>query len=219
MKKSYSGRELQKKIRIGGIAFICLLIAVMAYRSSNRSSIIGAGEIISDANTTDSSPVGSGKESRLHLQDFHRVEVKDGKPSWEVRAKEAKFFAEENLTHVNDANLIFYREKNSKINVSAQVATLHHGASEEGNSTSSTASLGKAELEGNLIILVDDSVTIKSDYALYDAVKGEIVAPNDVVIEGPQFTVSGKGLRFTIDSQEIELIENVQSRFEKKSDV
>ncbi len=205
--QSYSDR--QKRARLFfislGVVFILALTSVVLSRSRERRSIIGLEGSLGADSPTQSSQSGelSQSGSELHLQDFHRVEVKDGVPAWEIRAKDARYFAEAGLTHVNDATVTIFRDKRSKIMLRSNAAKLYLQGQ----------ALQKAEMEGGIQVLIDNSLQVRTEFAAYDSVKGEITSPDKVEITGSGFELRGVGMVIKVDSREISLLEEVDSSF------
>ena len=184
-----------------GYLVFCVLIS-----SADRKSLLSASALSSDNPIFGMEP---GIGSRLQLKDFHRVEVKDGRTVWEVRAKEAKYYAGDSVSHVDDAMVKIYRADNSSVHLSSNSARLHL----EGTA------LGRAELEGNVTVLVDNSMRIYTDFAVYDSGVREINAPGHVEIKGEGYAVKGSGLDVAIDKDVLHLSEDVNSMFRPESDV
>ena len=189
-----------------GIATTFLLsMAMVAYvRSSGRKSVI-VGAATSDYNEGlfDALEEKSDRSGKLELQDFHRVEVRDGKPAWEVIAKNARYFPDEEVTHVNQANVTIYREDGEPVSISSRAAKLHL----------SEGALRKAELEGGVRVLAQSNVRIDAEYAVYDLQRKQILVPEAVEITGDGFEVRGIGLEFEIDKQIVKLQKQVYSFF------
>lgn len=199
--------KLVRYFILGGLlSFVLFLFISLVSRSQNRSSILGPTAVFTAAQGDQSVATNvQDASSKLHLQEFHRVEVKDGRPVWEVRASEAKHFPEDNLIHVNQAALTVYRRGESPIEVRSKAARL----------LANGASLTKAVLEGEIAVHVDESVEISTDLATFDVAEQVITAPEHVVIKGPGYQIQGDGLRFLVDSKQFEFSRNVQSEFDQ----
>src|SRR5262245_18802407 len=84
------------------IAYLLFLGGVVIFRSSTRASVlssIGTDLATLPENVSDQS--GGSVTSKLLLEDFHRIEVKNGRPVWEIRAKDAKYYPKDFVIHVN----------------------------------------------------------------------------------------------------------------------
>ncbi len=183
--------------------YLLTLTGFVVYRSSNRTSVLSA--INNDAATLpeNMSDQSAGVLSKLLLEDFHRVEVKNGRPVWEIRAKDAKYFPKDLVIHVNEAQLKIYSEKRG-VRVKAEAAKLYR----------SETSLARAALDGNIVIETGDGMFIHTDSAEFDAVAKVFQAPAGVEIHGEGFSVKGEGFRFYVESGIVSFSRNVQCSFE-----
>jgi LPS export ABC transporter protein LptC len=197
---------LQKCFLAATATFLLILIITVIFRSNTRRSVL------SESRATDSGAAFAELEetgTRVHLQDFHRVEVKEGRPVWEVKAKDAQYFAQEGVTHINDSAVVVYRPDRSAVRINAASAKLY--MSEE--------SIERAELEGNVVVNLGESVTVTTDMAVYQARTRKIVAPGRVSIDGKGYEVTGERLSLDLDSQLGTLSERVTSRFAPKAEL
>jgi LPS export ABC transporter protein LptC len=197
----------QKKLRLlflsSGILFILAMFAIAWKRSSDRVPIVAA---VKEQNKklSETEAEKPTEESQFHLQDFHRVEVKDGQPIWEVKAKEAKYYADKGVTNLDQALLIVYRKDSQPMEVSATEAKLFL---EKGILT-------KAELEGVVTLELKDSLNLATDMAVYNMLSRTIKAPNEVEISGPGYKVFSESLSMQIDDRIVDLSGGVISKFE-----
>lgn len=186
-----------------GLLFLVFVVSIAIARSYT-DPIAPASQVAVDfrEEQTEADRLSGQDGSELQLRDFRRVGVKDGRKLWEVVAKDARYFAGEEVTQVNDISAIVHREDNSEIQLEAKAARLQLGPS----------SFGKAEFEGNLRVQVDKRLTLFADAATY--ADRLVRVPGDVRIEGEGFLVEGKGLDMHVDEERILLKKDVRSRFE-----
>jgi LPS export ABC transporter protein LptC len=197
----------QKKLRLlflsGGIAFVFIMFGIAWKRSADRVPIVA--EVKEDTVELSKTEKENPKEeSQFHLQDFHRVEVKDGQPIWEVKAKEAKYYADKGVTNLDQALLIVYQKDSQPIEVSATEAKLFL---EKGILT-------KAELEGVVTLELKGSLDLETSRAVYNMLSRTISAPKEVKISGPGYKVFGESLSMHIDDRVVDLSGGVMSKFE-----
>lgn len=189
------------------LAFIYLLsIAfVISFRSYGRKSILhlnikGGAEQSSDENiydlTTSASP-------SIHLQEFHRTEVKNGEKQWEIKASDAKHFFEKGITQANNSLMTLFRRDSSKVNIASDGAKLQLENDD----------LKKVSLEGNVKISLDKDLEVSTGLAFYYAGKDQMRSPSAVEIKGRGFEISGKGVEIEIDPQIIRIKSEVLSIF------
>ncbi len=199
----------QQRFFLGvGVFFVIALVCLAVYRSTRRVVLISGSGSQQSLETI----LGSAKEatfdgSGLHLQDFHRVEMKNGVPIWEVSAKDAKYHASEQLAFVTEATVQVYRNQRSAIRFRANEGKLFL----DGNA------LQKAELRGNIEVAVGDDMNLKADVAFYDQKEDAITATGKVTIYGPGYEISGLGLTMSLSDQKVNLLSSVESHFEPSS--
>lgn len=198
-------RNVIRKSSLGLALLFCAYAAVtVSVRSSQRKSIFTA----SDASASGMDYFAGMDEpetagSRLHLQEFHRIAVKDGQPVWEVEASDAQYYSKEGVTHLNDANLTVHREGGSKVRLQAKSAKL----------LSNEGTLARAELVGDIVVELEKGLVIKTDLALYYVLRSQISAPGHVIIQGEGYSIEGDELTADLAAQTLKLSSNVVSVF------
>ncbi len=198
-------RQMQLTFAVLTAAYLLFLTAIVMYRSADRSSLLGVRTALdapSDQLEGVQAPVQ--RSSNLHLRDFHRSSVEDGRLAWEVKARDARYFADETLAQLSDAAITVHREDGSSVQIKSRA----------GKMFVTEMSLQRAELEGNVEVVLDDSIVIETELANYDAETQKIAAPGAVKVSGPGFVVTGVGMRVLIEPQIITLSSSVESRFE-----
>lgn len=187
--------------------YLLLMTGYALFRSESRRSVLLAG----DGGTQSGAQLGidstEQNPSRLQLQDFHRVEVKNGKAAWEVHAKDARYYPQAAVTHVNDAILTLFREGQSSITVKSNAAKL----------ASTGEAIGGVGLEGEVEFKIGNELTLYSETADYTADKRRVSIPGKVRIAGVGFEVKGVGLVYNLDGEQLSLSEDVECSFEPQA--
>ena len=202
-------RKIQGIFLLFAVAFFLFLVAAIVSRSTGRSSLWGSERDTSLSESLPLPKVSDNNQSEIHLQDFHRVEVKEGRKLWELRAKDAKYFASEGVTQVNEAAMIIYRPEQPAVNVSSRSAKLYL----EGES------LSRVELEGDIVVAIDNSIEMRSGLAFLDMTQRLLRAPAHATLAGPGYEVQGVELEVDIDQQNVRFYRDVESRFEQGAKV
>lgn len=187
--------------------FVISLVSVATTRSFSRQSLFEVAGVVQSG--VDIEPLLSAvKESTaLRMQEFKRVEIRDGKKVWEVKAKEAQYYTTEQLAHVNDAEVYIYRDNGSTV----------HFKSNAGKLYLSGETLIKAEFEGDIIVVIDNTTTLATNFAVYDALQNKLTAPGDVSISGDGFVIEGNEMDYLLNSQQFSLSHRVRSVFDPTS--
>ena len=192
------------------LLYVAAMGSVVLSRSGSRRSVIeasGALGSVAGSNAVAKESIGNG--SQVQIQEFHRVEIKEGKPVWEVRARDAKYFPQEMVTHVNEASLVVFREESTPVTIDSRAARLNL----------SGQSLQHASLEGAVNIKVGDSFALSTEVADYSVVDRRVFAPGEVKISGKGFEVEGEGLTYDVDSEALTIAHNVRCTFHPNAEV
>lgn len=190
------GNRLQRFFLLFGVLFVLSLLASIIVRSVLRPSTLRSTE--SEAGLTQSS-------SQLHLQEFNRVQVKEGKPVWEIKAKDAKYFTQENITQVSQPDLLVHRQKDEPLRLKGKLAKL----------VLDGEALKRAEVEGSVAVDLNQTTTMKTESGTYTTDTQLLTAPGAVYIVGRGFIVQGKGMTFAVESEELTLHSDVSTMFEQ----
>ena len=176
--------------------FLLFLLMNILSSSKGRDSVVAASLRDSSSDTSQSS-------HKLHLQDFHRMVVKNGSAEWEIVARDAKYFAAENVTQVSDSTVTVYRPGELPVIIKSNAAKI----------LLDSESLKRADLEGNVRVNFEKGNWLRTEVAYYDADNRVIVAPQDVTIEGVGYEINGVGLRLNVDTNVMQLLDSVDSQF------
>ena len=192
------------------LLYVAAMGSVVVSRSGSRRSVIEAsGALGVGSAATAAAKESAGNGSQVQMQDFHRVEIKAGKPVWEVRARDAKYFPQEMVTHVNEASLVVFRQEESPVTIESRAARLNLAGQ----------SLHHASLEGAVSIKVGESFALTTEVADYDVTDRRVVAPGEARIEGKGFEVEGSGLTYDVDTETLTIARDVRCTFQPNAEV
>lgn len=134
-----------------------------------------------------------------HLQDFRRVQVKDGRKVWEVSAEDARFYETDAIAVVRKPMVAWYLEDGRRLGLSG----------DEGRVVLSDGSVQFVEMKGAIEVDLAE-LRIEVDEAVYDHENRRISAPGRVQIAGRYLDVSGAGMDLDIDGRRLTLAEHVE---------
>lgn len=134
------------------------------------------------------------------IRDFHRVKVEDGRKVWEVSAKEAQYYQEEQLILVKLPVVSFFLED-------GRVVALR---GTEGKVVLGDRDLRRVELDGEIRMQLGD-YSLEADYARYDREPNLVTAPGVVRVHGAEFDLRGKGMEVRVDDQRLTISEQVET--------
>ncbi|MCB0338231.1 MAG: LPS export ABC transporter periplasmic protein LptC [Bdellovibrionales bacterium] len=155
--------------------------------------------------TSESESTGS-VESEFILNDFHRVETKNGQKLWEVKAQKGKYFSESSSAEVEKATLWYFRNKNDVITLEANEAILYLDDN----------SLKMANAKGDVRVNLNDKLYAKADEATFNKKDNSILAPGVVHIKNDRIHIRGEQLKITLDDQTYYLARDVSTVIQPK---
>ncbi|MGH7806274.1 MAG: LPS export ABC transporter periplasmic protein LptC [Candidatus Binatia bacterium] len=128
------------------------------------------------------------------IQDFHRIEIKDGKTAWEVRGEEAQYLEEKEQVLVRGPKAAFFTDEGEKVQVAGGEATVGFDGRD----------LKDVSLHDNVEIHFRDFV-IHMPQAVYRHADKKIVADGPVDIKGQRVELQGYALVVFMDDSRFEL--------------
>ena len=142
-------------------------------------------------------------EVAQHMQNFHRIKVKNGHTEWEIKADDAQYYQKQNEIVVRVPEVTIYTEEGvQRAWLTGKEA--HLGLVDDGKE------VGSMELRGNVILWLDD-LELRTDTATYDRDRDLITAPGAVTITGRTMNVNADGMEVDVPPQHIRLLENVHT--------
>ena len=201
-----TGRRLQRLQRsfllfAGG--FLALLLLSVVLSSKSRTSKLLGGSMSEDP------AISRPEDSKLHLQEFSRTQIKDGRQTSQVKGKDAKYFSKEDVTYIKEATVRVFRNNAAPVDLHALSAKLYMDGEK----------LLRADLEGNVTASSQSGATLHTELATYSADEKLITAPGPVKIDGTGYTIEGVGMDMIVEADLISIHEQVRSRFEQGSSV
>ena len=142
-------------------------------------------------------------EVAQHMQNFHRIKVKNGHMEWEIKADDAQYYQKQNEIVVRVPEVTIYTEQGvQRAWLTGKEA--HLGLVDDGKE------VGSMELRGDVVLWLDD-LELRTDTATYDRDRDLITAPGAVVITGRTMNVNADGMEVDVTPQHIRLLENVHT--------
>ena len=142
-------------------------------------------------------------EVAQHMQNFHRIKVKNGHMEWEIKADDAQYYQKQNEIVVRVPEVTIYTEEGvQRAWLTGKEA--HLGLVDDGKE------VGSMELRGDVVLWLDD-LELRTDTATYDRDRDLITAPGAVTITGRTMNVNADGMEVDVTPQHIRLLENVHT--------
>ncbi len=187
--------------------FLLFLAGMIVYRSSVRKGLLLGDQV-------DSLRGGLREvvkaESALHIQEFSRTQTRDGKTVWAVKARDASYYPQSDLAHVNDAEITLYRKEGAPCVIRSSAGKLFLAGEQ----------LKRADFEGDVkFATTDASIAVDTNFASYDADTNLVHIPGPVKISGPGYVLNAVGMSMSVDNQVVDLLSQVQSEFKPSARV
>jgi LPS export ABC transporter protein LptC len=147
-----------------------------------------------------SSLEGMLPEAVQWIQNFHRIEIREGKKSWELVADEAQYLQDRNQVLVRKPRTTLYMKDGEKVIVSGNQGTVEFLNGKD---------LQKAVLHDSVEVLVRGFV-IRAEEAIYERSAEKIVASGPVTIVGEELQVAGIDMTVYVKDSRFELGKSVR---------
>jgi|SRR5688572_20446628 LPS export ABC transporter protein LptC len=136
-----------------------------------------------------------------HIRDFRRVKTKNGKPVWEVKAAEARYFDDQDAIVVRAPEVVFFFDDGRR-------RAALSGA--EGRLQLTGQELETVTVSGDVRLLLDD-LEFRTKEASYDRARDLIAAPGAVTVTGRRLDVQADGMEVLVTPQRVRLLAQVRT--------
>ena len=140
------------------------------------------------------------------IQNFHRIEIRDGKKAWELEADEAQYLQDQNHVVVRNPRTTLYMKDGEKVTVTGDQGSVEFDGKD----------LRKAMLHDSVEIHVRGLV-IRAGDATYDRTEETILAKGTVTIDGEQLQVVGTDMTVWVKESRFELDKSVRVTLSPKA--
>jgi len=130
------------------------------------------------------------------MQNFRRVQVRDGKKVWEIAARQARYFEESSEVAVDAPEVSLYLDDGETIALRCGEGRLHLGMD--------ARDVTRIELKKDLEIQIGD-LSIRTQQAVYDSEHNTISSPEFVQISGRGLFIEGQGYTVEVNEKRLTL--------------
>jgi LPS export ABC transporter protein LptC len=141
------------------------------------------------------------------MQDFRRVQVRDGKKIWEIAARQARYFEAEGEIIVEAPEVSFYLSNVEVVALRCGEGRLHMGKDEK--------TITQMELKHDLQVQMGD-FSFRTQEAVYDSEHDTISSPGAVQITGRGLLVEGQGYTLAVSDKRLVLNADVHTTVTKE---
>jgi LPS export ABC transporter protein LptC len=134
-------------------------------------------------------------EAAQRIQNFRRVKMEGDRKAWEIAAREAQYFDEEQQVSVEAPEVSFYLKGDEGV-VSIR--------GDEGKVFLNGREMDRVELDGGIEVRFKDYL-VKTDRAVYERASDTVVSPTTVTITGNGLALSGGRMTVEMEGQRLRL--------------
>jgi LPS export ABC transporter protein LptC len=142
-------------------------------------------------------------ESALHMRDFHRSKIEDGRKVWELFGEEANYYKDDKQAVIKKPRFYYYDKKGEVAETTGEVARIFINEKE----------LEKMQLGGGIEVSYQ-GYTLKSEEAIYLPSKQQIVLPGRAVVIGDGVQLEGSSMELQLEEKTMRLLRNVKTKIE-----
>ena len=139
-----------------------------------------------------------------HIQDFHRVKVHNGRQVWEISAKDARYFKDDETIVVRAPVMRLFLKDGRVVGLQGDEARILMDGHRE---------IRRVELRGNIEVDLAD-YKVRTDSATYDHAQEQISTPGAVEISGRGLQLRGDQMVVAVQSERLTLLHHVAMRFQ-----
>ncbi|MEX5212618.1 MAG: LPS export ABC transporter periplasmic protein LptC [Nitrospiraceae bacterium] len=134
------------------------------------------------------------------MEQFTFTQTKDGVVQWEVRAKQASLYEDQNHALLKTVEVTLFGERGRELTV--------HG--DEARLNTSNHNFEIANRERDLVIHLQGGYTIYTNHVQWTDERQEIETQDPVVIEGKGMRITGRGLLGKVEREEFQVLDDVR---------
>lgn len=142
-------------------------------------------------------------ESSLHMKDFHRAKIENGRKIWELFGDEASYFKEQKEAIIKRPRFYYYDKKGEVAETTGAEAHVYINEKE----------LERMELRGGIQVSFQGYV-LKSEEANYLPAKDQIILPSHTTVVGEGIAVEGSSMEVELEGKKIRLVHRVKTKIE-----
>ncbi len=145
------------------------------------------------------------------IEKFHLSQTEKDRVKWELIAESAEIYREEKKAILRNIELTF---RKSEGDIAGNIIILK---GEEGILNTETRDVLLNGKTKDIEVTTDKGYTFTVRSLRWDEAKRQILSDDDVILIGPNLKVSGKGILFNVDMQQIKVLNNVKTVYQRKA--
>ena len=142
-------------------------------------------------------------ESALHMKEFHRAKIENGRKLWDLFGDEASYFKEQKEAIIKKPRFYYYDKKGEVVETTGDEAHLYINEKE----------LERMELRGDIQVSFQGYL-LKSEEANYLPAKDQVILPNRTTVVGEGIELEGSSMEIELEDRKIRLVHRVKTKIE-----
>ncbi len=180
------------------LAVIFLSLGGVAYKVSDVMRQMRKAAIKDPVAVLDAMP-----EALLHIKDFHRAKIENGRKVWELFGDEADYLKDKREAVIKKPRFLYYDKKDEAAETSADSAHVYLNEKE----------LERLELKGSVRVAMKGYV-LTSELANYLPAKEQILLPNRTQVVGEGISMEGASMEVELEGKKIRMVRDVKTKIE-----
>ena len=189
---------MRKTKRIVLLTVILLSLGGVAYKVADVMRQLKKVVVKSPVAVLDALP-----DSTLHLKDFHRAKIENGRKVWELFGDEANYLKDKKEAVIKRPRFLYYDKKDEAAETSAEMAHIFLNEKE----------LERLELKGDVRVTMKGYV-LTSESANYLPAKEQISLPTRTQVVGEGISIEGASMEVELEGKIIRMVREVKTKIE-----
>jgi LPS export ABC transporter protein LptC len=189
---------MRKTRRILLLTVILLSLGGVAYKVADVMRQVKKVDVKNPIAILDSLP-----NAVLHIKDFHRAKIENGRKVWELFGDEAHYLKDKREALVSRPRFLYYDKKDQPAETSAETAHVFLNEKE----------LERLELKGGVRVAMQGYV-LTSESANYLPAKEQISLPSRTQVVGEGISIEGSSMEVELEEKKIRMVRNVKTKIE-----
>ena len=140
-------------------------------------------------------------ESSLHMRDFRRSKIENGRKVWEITGDEANYYKEEKQAVIKNPRFFYYDKKGNTAETTGLTAKVYLNDKE----------LEQLQLQGSVQVNYQ-GYTLKSEEAIYFTDKQQIILPGKTTIVSDGMAMEGSRMEVELEEKKVRLLRDVKTK-------
>jgi LPS export ABC transporter protein LptC len=145
-------------------------------------------------------PKISSQGADMHLEKIRFVEDKYGRKTWELEAKSAQQYQDQNIMVLDDVKVTFYSQDGRSFTISGNQGKVYQDSKD-------------MELVGDVVVSSSDGYRLKTHSVSYRNSEKKMTTSDPVEIEGELIRLVGRGMLVDMEAKTFKVLSQVKTQW------